>query len=94
VSNPLIRPETERKRLEATDTRDHALDTNPATPFCVSRVRDATRLVIGLDSVPPLLAFERYRSVMPNLDRLMSTGCHGPLRSTTPPITVRRGRVC
>jgi len=44
--------------------------------------------MIGLDSVPPLLAFDRYRDVMPNLAQLMATGCYGPLRSTTPPITV------
>ncbi|MET0390972.1 MAG: alkaline phosphatase family protein [Polyangiales bacterium] len=45
-------------------------------------------LLIGLDSVPPRLAFERYRSALPHLDHLMRTGCYGPLRSTVPPITV------
>jgi len=45
-------------------------------------------LMIGLDSVPPSLAFERYRHIMPNLSHLMDTGCYGPLLSTTPPITV------
>jgi predicted AlkP superfamily phosphohydrolase/phosphomutase len=45
-------------------------------------------LVIGLDSVPPVLAFERYRAAMPNLASAMARGCYGPLRSTTPPITV------
>jgi predicted AlkP superfamily phosphohydrolase/phosphomutase len=45
-------------------------------------------LVIGLDCVPPLLAFERYRGAMPNLARLMARGTWGPLRSVTPPITV------
>lgn len=45
-------------------------------------------LLIGLDCVPPLLAFERYRSVMPQLGELIDRGCHGRLRSTTPPITV------
>src|SRR5215831_6031811 len=45
-------------------------------------------LVVGLDSVPPLLAFQRYRHAMPHLSRLMDTGCYGSLRSTTPPVTV------
>jgi predicted AlkP superfamily phosphohydrolase/phosphomutase len=45
-------------------------------------------LVIGLDCVPPVLAFERYRELMPNLHGLMARGTFGPLRSTLPPITV------
>ena len=45
-------------------------------------------LLIGLDCVPPLLAFERYGAVMPHLHQLIERGCHGPLRSSTPPITV------
>jgi predicted AlkP superfamily phosphohydrolase/phosphomutase len=49
----------------------------------VSRV-----LVIGLDCVPPVLAFDRYRDFMPNLAALARDGVHGPLRSTFPPITV------
>jgi predicted AlkP superfamily phosphohydrolase/phosphomutase len=49
----------------------------------VSRV-----LVIGLDCVPPALAFDRYRDLMPNLAALASGGSFGPLRSTFPPITV------
>jgi predicted AlkP superfamily phosphohydrolase/phosphomutase len=45
-------------------------------------------LAIGLDCVPPELAFVRYRGDMPNLARLMERGSYGPLRSTIPPITV------
>jgi predicted AlkP superfamily phosphohydrolase/phosphomutase len=45
-------------------------------------------LVVGLDCVPPRLAFERYRRAMPNLSALMAAGAWGPLLSTTPPITV------
>jgi len=45
-------------------------------------------LLIGLDCVPPVLAFERYLGVMPNLAGLMERGTFGPLRSTVPPITV------
>jgi predicted AlkP superfamily phosphohydrolase/phosphomutase len=45
-------------------------------------------MLIGLDCVPPALAFERYRARMPCLDRLMSNGAYGQLRSTFPPITV------
>lgn len=45
-------------------------------------------LVVGLDCVPPRLAFERYRRFMPNLSRLMERGTWGPLQTTVPPITV------
>jgi predicted AlkP superfamily phosphohydrolase/phosphomutase len=45
-------------------------------------------MLIGLDCVPPVLAFERYADVMPNLSALRTRGAWGPLRSTTPPITV------
>jgi len=45
-------------------------------------------LVIGLDCAPPALVFDRYRHVMPNVGRLMAEGSYGPLRSTTPPITI------
>jgi predicted AlkP superfamily phosphohydrolase/phosphomutase len=45
-------------------------------------------MLIGLDSVPPSLAFERYLGEMPNLAALMARGAHARLRSTLPPITV------
>jgi predicted AlkP superfamily phosphohydrolase/phosphomutase len=45
-------------------------------------------LVVGLDCVPPRLAFELYRGVMPNLSRLMDAGVWGPLQTAVPPITV------
>jgi predicted AlkP superfamily phosphohydrolase/phosphomutase len=45
-------------------------------------------LLLGLDCVPPSLAFERYLGVMPNLAGLMARGTFGLLRSTVPPITV------
>lgn len=45
-------------------------------------------LVVGLDCVPPRLAFERFRRFMPNLSRLMERGTWGPLQTTVPPITV------
>ena len=45
-------------------------------------------LVLGLDCVPPLLAFERYAHVMPHLSALRERGISGPLRSIEPPITV------
>jgi len=44
--------------------------------------------VIGLDCADPTLIFERWRGDLPNLDRLMSQGAYGPLRSSHPPITV------
>jgi predicted AlkP superfamily phosphohydrolase/phosphomutase len=44
--------------------------------------------LIGLDCASPELVFERWRSDLPNLDRLMREGIWGPLESTIPPITV------
>ncbi|MBI2964154.1 MAG: alkaline phosphatase family protein [Deltaproteobacteria bacterium] len=44
--------------------------------------------VLGLDSAPPALFFHRYRSEMPNLERLMRSGLVAHLESTNPPITV------
>jgi predicted AlkP superfamily phosphohydrolase/phosphomutase len=45
-------------------------------------------MLVGLDCVPPSLAFERYAPLMPNLTRLRAQGAFARLRSTTPPITV------
>src|SRR5690349_8594409 len=45
-------------------------------------------MLIGLDCVPPALAFERYAELMPCLSRLRARGSWGRLRSTVPPITV------
>ena len=45
-------------------------------------------LVVGLDCVPPALAFDRWAAEMPNLTALRRRGRWGPLRSTMPPITV------
>ncbi len=45
-------------------------------------------MVIGLDSAPPSLAFDRFLSEMPNLSELMDGAKYGPLRSCHPPITV------
>jgi predicted AlkP superfamily phosphohydrolase/phosphomutase len=45
-------------------------------------------MLIGLDCVPPALAFERYAALMPCLSALRAQGSWGRLRSTVPPITV------
>jgi predicted AlkP superfamily phosphohydrolase/phosphomutase len=45
-------------------------------------------MLIGLDCVPPSLAFERYRALMPCLTALRARGAWARLRSTLPPITV------
>lgn len=44
--------------------------------------------ILGLDCVPPSLAFERCLDRMPHLAALMERGAWGPLRSSFPPITV------
>lgn len=44
-------------------------------------------LVIGLDSAPPEIVFDR-REEFPNLNRLINSGISGKLRSCHPPITI------
>jgi len=45
-------------------------------------------MVLGLDCMPPELAFDAFRDDMPVLAGLMSRGSFGRLRSIVPPITV------
>jgi predicted AlkP superfamily phosphohydrolase/phosphomutase len=45
-------------------------------------------MVIGLDCADPELVFSRWRSDLPNINRVIESGICGPLRSVTPPITV------
>ncbi|SRR5581483_6891716 len=45
-------------------------------------------MVIGLDCADPELVFSRWRDDLPNINRVISAGIHGPLRSVIPPITV------
>jgi predicted AlkP superfamily phosphohydrolase/phosphomutase len=45
-------------------------------------------LVIGLDSMPPSLLFERFLPLLPNVQKLLQRSTYGTLRSTDPPITV------
>jgi len=45
-------------------------------------------LIIGLDSAPPELVFDRFLSDLPNIRALVDAGICGPLESTVPPITV------
>ncbi len=44
--------------------------------------------VIGLDCAAPELVFHRFRGDLPNISRLMDSGCWGLLESSHPPITV------
>ena len=44
--------------------------------------------ILGLDSVPPAMLFEKLLDKMPNVRRMYSKGIHGTLRSCDPPITV------
>lgn len=45
-------------------------------------------IIIGLDCMEPSLVFDRWRSDLPNLSRLMAKGSYGPLESSIPAITV------
>ena len=44
--------------------------------------------VIGLDSVPPELLFDKLMDKLPNFRKMYKRGLHGKLRSCDPPITV------
>jgi predicted AlkP superfamily phosphohydrolase/phosphomutase len=44
--------------------------------------------VIGLDSVPPELLFDKLLDKLPNIKRMYQNGLHGNLKSCDPPITV------
>jgi predicted AlkP superfamily phosphohydrolase/phosphomutase len=44
--------------------------------------------IIGLDSVPPELMFEKLLSKLPNIKRMFERGMHGDLETCHPPITV------
>ena len=50
-------------------------------------LKDKRLLIIGLDCAPPSLIFDRADK-LPNLNRLMTDGVFGPLRSCDPPITI------
>ncbi len=45
-------------------------------------------LVIGLDSVPPSVLFDRFLPFMPRVRQLLERSTYGTLRSIDPPITV------
>ncbi len=45
-------------------------------------------LVIGLDSAPPELVFEKFRDELPNIRSLMEEGVYARMRSCHPPITI------
>ena len=44
--------------------------------------------ILGLDSVPPELLFDKLLDKVPTIRRMMSEGLHSSLRSCDPPITV------
>ena len=45
-------------------------------------------LVMGLDSAPPELVFEKFRDQLPNIRGLMEDGVYARMRSSDPPITI------
>jgi len=44
--------------------------------------------VLGLDSVPPEMLFDKLLDKLPTFSRLCREGLHGKLRTCDPPITV------
>jgi predicted AlkP superfamily phosphohydrolase/phosphomutase len=45
-------------------------------------------LVMGLDSAPPELVFDKFRDELPNIHGLMEQGVYARMRSSDPPITI------
>jgi len=45
-------------------------------------------LVMGLDSAPPELVFDKFRDELPNMRGLMERGVYARMRSCDPPITI------
>jgi predicted AlkP superfamily phosphohydrolase/phosphomutase len=45
-------------------------------------------LVMGLDSAPPELLFDKFRNELPNIRGLMEHGVYARMRSSDPPITI------
>ncbi|MCK5557263.1 MAG: alkaline phosphatase family protein, partial [Candidatus Hydrogenedentes bacterium] len=45
-------------------------------------------VVIGLDCASPELVFDRWLDKLPNIRKLVNSGIHGWIESSTPPITV------
>jgi predicted AlkP superfamily phosphohydrolase/phosphomutase len=45
-------------------------------------------LVMGLDSAPPELVFDKFRDELPNIRGLMEHGVYARMRSSDPPITI------
>src|SRR5438094_8406953 len=44
--------------------------------------------IIGLDSVPPEILFDKLLDKLPNFKKIYDQGMHGKLRTCDPPITV------
>src|SRR5208283_1703429 len=44
--------------------------------------------IIGLDSVPPQMMFEKLLDKLPNIKKMYDAGLHGVLETCDPPITV------
>ena len=51
-------------------------------------VNDRKVLVIGLDSAPPELVFDRFKDELPNLSHLIDNGLYARMKSSHPPITI------
>ncbi|MGI0084584.1 MAG: alkaline phosphatase family protein, partial [Nitrososphaerales archaeon] len=54
----------------------------------VAKNRKTKVAIIGLDSVPPELMFQKLLDKLPNMKKMYEKGLHGNLESCDPPITV------
>jgi predicted AlkP superfamily phosphohydrolase/phosphomutase len=45
-------------------------------------------LLFGIDGAPPELVFDKWMGVLPNIKKLMDSGCYARLNSTIPPSTI------
>lgn len=93
VANILIEGYRRQRRVEETQKKSteevHAIKPGAkAEPAKVSSKGERKVFVIGLDCAPPELIFDRHKSELPNISRLIEQGIYGELKSCTPPITV------
>ena len=83
------RPEVSRILIEGLKAKREGRDMKEVVEPSAAPAWGGRRVfVIGLDCAPPEHVFEAWRNELPNLNKLMSQGVYGKLRSCIPCITV------
>ncbi|HEY4687866.1 MAG TPA: sulfate adenylyltransferase [Anaerolineae bacterium] len=82
------RPEVSRVLIEGLKAKREGRDVKEVIEHVTPTWGGRKVFVIGLDCAPPEHVFEAWRNELPNLNKLMSNGVYGKLRSCVPCITV------